>query len=769
MYLRDLEGNEHALQTTTSNEYELNSNQSMSFNIQPNKVNDLFIHDIDKMWVVVDHDDVEHKIVYFKKIGKGNRLVIEIKAIPLFFDEFDNDRIYEEYNEHMTAERCFSLIFSETNFNVILIDSFLSVQWEGFGKGDTKLELFKRALNRYKAEFRINGNTIYLETKVGRDTSFMYRYRLNASNIVLETDATGFWTYAKGFGDYEDDEENGGYETANLIREYTSPLVEIVGVRHAPPIMDGRIKDTNTMDNALKELVDESLKLSVTATIHDLRKQGYALAQPEVGDRVFLIDERIGLDAEVRIIDMRLVRNWKGDVLDLSLTFGSPSLAKRHQSKLNTGRRAINELIEGKRKLPYNALDDAIKIATEALKRAQTELIFENGIIAKEKDNPNHLVVLNSKGLGISKDGGNTFNEAITADGFVLTAGAIGRLSANHIQLGSGMEIEDDYKFRDEVLEGSQKWNRQGTYIDQYGVYTGQISANQISVGFNNIANSVKITASGLETYSGIQRTSLLNGSGHRFYRDETLMGIIGTAGLYSHPNLKGLNFQLSNDAYYMAWSYLENPGDDYYTIKLAWYANDSAYGKRGFQFYDDVTVPKGIMLGSNQQASLVPYTNAVSLEFGIHDITLFDSGNVSFRTNDTSSHVFFPEGTKIGGTIKVDDKNLGMSPVDSPQILIEYIEFDIELSPYGTKIKLDETYLKTVSNFAAFSSRGEIVEKGLDYVVIRGQGMADVSFVGKRIDYDKVFWGDMSTVDKEKEEGINFEPTRSLVTSTDA
>ena len=108
---------------------------------------------------------------------------------------------------------------------------------------------------------------------------------------------------------------------------------------------------------------------------------------------------------------------------------------------------------------------------------------------------------------------------------------------------------------------------------------------------WNNISQQVKITGTGLETYSGMQRTSLLNGSGHQFYKNDRLIGIIGTAGLYQYPNLRGLNFQLGTDAYYMAWSHLENEDDPYYTIKFAWYKNDQAYDTKGFNFSDHVTI----------------------------------------------------------------------------------------------------------------------------------------------------------------------------------
>src|SRR5699024_10418987 len=102
-------------------------------------------------------------------------MTVEVKAIPKFFDDMDNSRIYEEYNEHMPAQRAFSRIFDGMPYQFIIVGQFDAVEWEGFGAGESRLETFKRALNRYKMEFRIEGNIVYLERQIGRDTQFQYR------------------------------------------------------------------------------------------------------------------------------------------------------------------------------------------------------------------------------------------------------------------------------------------------------------------------------------------------------------------------------------------------------------------------------------------------------------------------------------------------------------------------------------------------------------------------------------------------------------------
>jgi phage minor structural protein len=451
LHVIDLEDNEYPLQATTTNEYELNGNQNLSMKILPSKANKLFIEKLTEMWTVVDHDDVSHKIIYFKRQGEGDTQSIDIKAIPLFFDDMNSLRIYDRYDQHMTAQACFNIIFEDSGYNFILNGSFDAIDWEGFGEGDTRLTMLKNALNRYSAEFRIVGNTIYIENLIGRDTQFMYRYRLNASNIVLEHDASEFYTYAIGYGDYGDGEGSEDWQDANLIREYTSPLAEIpgIGIRHAPPIKNGNITITETMDEQLKTLVDESLKISVSATLHDLRKQNYPLAQPQMGDRVFLIDERIGLNDEVRVVDMSLVRNWKGEVLDINLTFGTPGLVKRHQAELESARQAINDLINGRRKLPWSVYDARVQEATRAMQNVMTELTVppNGGLMAVDKDDPNNVVIYNAAGLFVSEDGGATASQAIWGGGINASVITAGDMLADRIAGGILRALNGNFEF----------------------------------------------------------------------------------------------------------------------------------------------------------------------------------------------------------------------------------------------------------------------------------------------------------------------------------
>lgn len=667
MYVRDLDGVEYVVQTSPTQSYELNSNITLKATILPTKVNKAFIEDIAEMWSIFDFDDVEHRILFVDRRGKGDKQYVEIQAIPKFFDVLDNDRIYEEYNEHMTAKVAFDRIFDSLPFTYRFLDTFFAVDWEGFGAGESKLETFSRALERYKAEFRIVGNVVYLENKIGRDTQFMYRHGLNASDISVQTDAKEMWTIARGYGDYEDgeDEEGGGWQNAKLERTYISPLSKIpsIGYRHAPPIRNGNIKIASTMDENLKRLVDESVKVSVTATLHDLRKQGYPLAQPELGDRVFLIDDRIGFNEEVRVVSINVTKNWRGDIEDLELTFGELGISQRYKSGLSTATKHILDLFEGRKKLPFYAYDSAVQQATKDLHNARTELYFpdEGGIWAVEKTNPNYLTRLTSKGLGVSDDGGATFRTAITGRG-VVAEEIVGK-----IIIGSNLLIENqDMTFvvdgegvtldgaamritnglKDSDIRSSDKWNAQGTYIDENGIYTGTLTANQVRVGFNKVSSGTKIVPSGLETYSNGKLTSRLNGVGHHFYDGSTYGGYIGVIPRVTQPSKIGLSFNMTQAMDFLTWSH-DDDGDGNYSAKLTWAKDNSIdSNNKGFNFHDDIVVRGDLSaysLKAGSRARMTSSANGFRI-FADSNVYLFltDSGDLAVNVNGRLKTVSF-------------------------------------------------------------------------------------------------------------------------------
>lgn len=554
MYVRDLENIEYITQTTYLIEEELNGNCVFSAKIPPNKVNLTFLNRLSEMWTLVDDNETEYKVVYLKKQGEGKTLTAEIKAVPKFYDDFDSGRVYEEYNQSFTANACFATIFNGSGYVYQLNGSYNSLQWEGFGGGSTRIEMFKDALNRYGAEFKVLGKVVTIEPQIGVDLNVMYRHRLNASNIVQEVDASGFWTYAKGYGDFTEED---GWQGAKLIREYTSPLASIpgIGVRHAPPLKDGRIKLLATMDSGLKTIVNESLKISVTADIHDLTKQKYPIAQSGLGDRVFLIDERIGLDAEVRVVNRSVLRDWRGNILDVQLTFGNQDITKRYQSNLDHAAKTINDLIEGREKLPINAMAQEVANVTSMILGVTSELdITPQGLIAKDKNNPNYVVVLNSAGLGVSTDGGTTFRNAITGRGIVAE-----RILAGEIK-GSTLRTDDGYNYVHIQKQFIRLMvsNLCRVYLGYYNDRTGQIQPTVVLGGDSDFQDgSVVLSKQPTQGFLGIINGKDSNGepyfvSSVMFRRSGDLILKGGMNGNVTVNSGKGINHYANSGSYWV-------------------------------------------------------------------------------------------------------------------------------------------------------------------------------------------------------------------------
>ena len=121
--------------------------------------------------------------------------------------------------------------------------------------------------------------------------------------------------------------------------------------------------------------------------------------------------------------------------------------------------------------------------------------------------------------------------------------------------------------------------------------------------------------------------------------------------------------------------------------------------------------------------------------------ILIANDGTTSIKSSNTVRHQFAANGTKTGGTMDIEGTTYGMSPTDSPQTLIEYIEFDVAVDE-ETEVFLDAIYSKMISKFTAILSNSEIKikEKRLNSIVLVGTGTTDIVFKGQRKEADQYF-----------------------------
>ncbi|PHG56094.1 phage tail protein, partial [Bacillus toyonensis] len=290
----------------------------------------------------------------------------------------------------------------------------------------------KKILERYKAEILIRGNLVTFKEKIGEDTDFQFRYNFNIKTFEREIDTKQLATYIRGYGKDE------------LIREYTSPNVHKFGLIEADSIEDERFTTMEGLDRALKENLQDTPVVSMTIDFIDLRKAGYPYNVPNEGDRVLLVYEPMDVDIETRLMEIEEEFNAKLEPVACRVTLAN--YKKGFGGTLfQTVQKAMSGIVNQDGKITYNALDEGVKRASEAIKNAQTELTFENGILAINPEDRNNLVALNSAGLGVSQDGGRTFKEALTYKGFVASVGVVGQFEANNIKVGPGTFFEEGY------------------------------------------------------------------------------------------------------------------------------------------------------------------------------------------------------------------------------------------------------------------------------------------------------------------------------------
>jgi phage minor structural protein len=428
--IKDLQGNEEPLVGFKSlgRNRRINGERVLRFLLFPMPENE-YSFNMAQEESLLEFDGDEYRIKKVFRKNKGKTYYKEIIAFQTIYDLIDSHQ-YNVYNGSMTFDAVMNFIFSGTSYTYSAVDTFYAEDWENFGD-ENRLSILQKALERYEAEFELSGTHLTFKKRIGKRGDFQFRYGYNIKTYDEEVDTSSLSTYIEGYG------------KDNLKVTYTSPNADKFGIRHAKPVRDERYTTTDGLLDRLKAEIKDSPDVSVTIDFVDMRRAGFAYDVPNEGDDVFLIYEPMDVDLEARIVEVDEEFDHKLRPLKTKVTLSN--LRSNIDTAFQKIQKRVNSVIDGNGRVLYNVLPGAIQRSTEALQSAQTELEFRNGIIARSKEDPNDLVLLNSNGVGISRDGGQTFTEAITSEGFVLSAGAIGQLAANNIQIGEATSYESGY------------------------------------------------------------------------------------------------------------------------------------------------------------------------------------------------------------------------------------------------------------------------------------------------------------------------------------
>lgn len=325
----------------------------------------------------------------------------------------------------------FKFSFTGTGFDFDAILTFLGGIWEFSVDGSqaVKVSTYKDLVREDKVMPVIRGLEHKLHnvvaTFVGADSKNPYTKGKGAPAPIA---------YLKSGNIIKLYRELVGDEQYMAVAEYTSPNATLYGLRDAGDFEDERFTSNSTLLAEIKKQLQDTPEVSFTIDFVDLRAAGYPYPSPNEGDRVFTIYEPMDdLEVETRLMEVNeeFVPDWDtpGEVKPIRSKVTLANYTKTFSGTMYSNvQKTLKGIVNDDGIIKYNVLDEAVRLATEAIKSAQTELEFINGITGRDKEDPNLLTRFTSRGVGVSSDGGNTFPDAITGLGVnttLLTAGAI--------------------------------------------------------------------------------------------------------------------------------------------------------------------------------------------------------------------------------------------------------------------------------------------------------------------------------------------------------
>ncbi len=422
-------GKAYKLQVNTTTAKRLNDEGQLTFEILENESNYDVIKSISKFWTITNvngiNDIEEYKIILIDRDSIGTRQRVSVVAREKHLDDLMSQRIHDSYTGSLTDDRYFEIVFEDTGYKFTISQNVGSSRWENLGEGDSRFEMFQDGLKRYGLEYEYNPKTktFALRPSVQNEVKYYISTKINANNLKIEEDASEGYTWIQGFGDFE---ENAKYQDAFLQIKYVHPLADVIGMREAPPVIDGRITNEKTMKARLEEVIDNSIKVSLSLDFISLREE-FPSAIPRVGDVVPIRDDVTDVFDSVRIIEVTTVRDVNNEIIKQDVVLGEFRRRDRYRKSTNNASKAIGKLeslgglggLGGGLAKTINTVTskvDALNYSTrDIIDMANSLNASAEGISAGDDTN---RVYFNSDGsIQKSNDGGETKQTIIDSNG----------------------------------------------------------------------------------------------------------------------------------------------------------------------------------------------------------------------------------------------------------------------------------------------------------------------------------------------------------------
>ncbi|MDF1997602.1 phage tail protein [Peribacillus frigoritolerans] len=438
VFLKDLKGQEYPAIAEVNRKRRVNGQREITLSFLYTEINKDFMSYLEFGWKVLFKGEW-YTIVTPGKVTDGDFLLVNVTAILSFFVDLNGYYMQDKVeNKSYTPGTFFNEVFAGTPYSFVLVDAF-AANTMTFEDNESKTARFLYGIDRFNAEFKVQGKLVYIHKLVGYDKDVILHEDLNVNNVRMDVDASGFHTWAKGFGDLP--ESNGEDEPEYQLEvEYRSPLISKFGEIEGPALKEGNYKSAENLTAAVKEQVENSYTVSAEVDTVDLSNNGYPEMVFEEGDRIWLVVDRLNLNQQVRVMELDETFDWEGNKINAQYVLGNEGIASRYKTQQYDSIKDFRDIVAGRKPLQYDWLPDAVKRAAEIINGNQDSLFkyLAGEIIGINQSNPNGYMRFNTDGIGFSRDGGKTYQTAITYEGVVADAITTGTLRAILIE---GVEI----------------------------------------------------------------------------------------------------------------------------------------------------------------------------------------------------------------------------------------------------------------------------------------------------------------------------------------
>lgn len=482
----------------------------------------------------------------------GRKLTAQISCSHVMFKLADYKFPYasyirEAYGVHITQLTALISAATGGRFSIAVDDTFDLADVKEFGGGNC-LEALNYVINTYGAEVDPDNFTLHLRKKIG-DTNSALQYRIGKNIVNASFSDDGASLCTRLFAEMKDSRTWIGQpasiltadEQARLLAADPNAIVDgILRVNYlvspyasawasdSVPFYDDLLTEQDVTD-PLKLVEAARLRLAerevpaleVNVSAADLYKLDATEPRPGLGDTVTLVDP----DMELTHITARITELTEYPVArDKHTQVTVANVMRRDYAQiiadLESTRRTVDNVFSGGR-IRAEAFEAYAAAAVKDIDASKTEVKYdERGIALEDKTDAQRQMILSSRGLYITTDGGATARLAATADGFAaeVIRGQLGDFVS--MLIGSGNNV---VKINTNgISAGHADFNSAPFRLDMAGnVVLNKLTANSANILSSTFADGDitygTITGATIQTATSTRKI-ILDGTGFRSF-----------------------------------------------------------------------------------------------------------------------------------------------------------------------------------------------------------------------------------------------------------